>query len=149
LKGQANMEQSITESVLLLFLALAGWLDRKRMMLPVILPAAGALTGILINLLTKQLSILEIAAGTGIGLMMLLVGYASRQALGYGDGLLMAAAGCFLGSMQTSILLLCSLLAAAVVSIILILAKKRGWKDRIPFAPCVLAGFVFMKGIFG
>ena len=86
------MAEIITESTLLLFLALAGWIDRKNLMLPIALIAAGALAGVLVNILTRQKSFLDMAAGTGIGLVMLLIGYASRQALGYGDGLLMAAA---------------------------------------------------------
>ena len=118
------------------------------LMLPVLLLAAGALTGVLLNLLTRQRTFLDIAAGTGIGLVMLLIGYASRQALGYGDGLLMAAAGTYLGWAGTLVLLLCSLMVAAVTSMALLAAKKKSRKDRIAFAPFVLAGFVLMKGGF-
>ena len=143
------MVEMITESTLLLFLALAGWIDRKNLMLPAWLLAVGALAGVLINLLTGQRPLWDIAAGTGIGLVMLLIGYASRQALGYGDGLLMAAAGTYLGGTGTLVLLLCSLLAAAITSMALLAAKKKGRKDRIAFAPFVLAGFVLMKGVFG
>jgi len=143
------MAQLISEATLLFFLALAGWIDRKDLMLPVMLPAAGALAGALINILTGQKSLWDIAAGTATGLVMLLIGYASRQALGYGDGLLMAAAGTFLGGTGTVVLLLCSLLVAAVASMALLAAKKKGRKDRIAFAPFVLAGFVLMKGAFG
>ena len=143
------MAQMIIESTLLLFLALAGWIDRKHLTLPIGLLAAGALAGALINIFSGQRSFLDMAAGAGIGLVMLLIGYASRQALGYGDGLLMAAAGAFLGGTGTLVLLLCSLLVAAVSSMVLLAAKKKGRKDRIAFAPFVLAGFVLMKGVFG
>lgn len=142
------MIQLINESTLLVFLALAGWIDRKTLMLPVSLLAAGALAGVLINTLTGQKSILDMAAGTGIGLVMLLIGYASRQALGYGDGLLMAAAGAYLGCMGTIALLLCSLLIAAITSMALLAARKKNRKDRIAFAPFVLAGFVAMKALW-
>ena len=142
------MAEIITESTLLLFLALAGWIDRKNLMLPIALIAAGALAGVLVNILTRQKSFLDMAAGTGIGLVMLLIGYASRQALGYGDGLLMAAAGVYLGGTETIVLLLCSLLVAAITSIALLAAKKKNRKDRIAFASFVLAGFVLMKAIW-
>ena len=142
-------EIKVTEMVLLLFLFLAAFEDLRSQRLSLILLASGGAGGVLVRILTGTAAVKDMAEGLGLGMVMLLISYAGRQALGYGDGLLMAACGVFLGGIGNVILLLCSLMIAGVYSIILLAAKKKKGKDRLPFAPFVLGGFVLMKGLFG
>lgn len=84
-------------------------------------------------------------AGSMVGLILLLLGFASKEALGYGDGLLLSATGIFLGFQRNCLLLFCAVLCASLFSICLLTAGRKKKEDRIPFAPFVLAGFILQQ----
>ena len=75
------------------------------------------------------------------GVLLLLVYYISRKALGGGDVKLMTVAGLFLGPPILNAMLYGSVIAA-IVSIVLILTKKMNKKDSIPLIPFLYAGIV-------
>ena len=136
------------ELALLLFLAAAACEDYRCRKLPAALICAGGAAGLVLRFLFDREDLQDMILGIGIGAVMLLISYATREALGYGDGLLMGAAGIYLGGVHTLVLLMCSLLTAAIGSIVLLGTKRKKGKDQIPFAPFVLGGFVLMKGVF-
>lgn len=87
---------------------------------------------------------LSIYGGLGFlinGVLLLLVYYISRKALGGGDVKFMTVAGLYLGPPILTAMLYGSVLAA-VVSIILIFAKKINRKDSIPLIPFLYVGTV-------
>lgn len=63
----------------------------------------------------------------------------SRKGIGAGDVKLMAVVGFYMGDRIWDAAVI-SLILAAVWSIGLLLRKRKGWKQEIPFAPFVLAG---------
>jgi Flp pilus assembly protein protease CpaA len=75
-------------------------------------------------------------------ILFLLVYFASRKGLGGGDVKFMAAAGLYLGIQNTLPAILYGAVLSAVTGIILILAKKMGRKDAIPFAPFLYVGIL-------
>lgn len=139
-------EEIIINGILLLFLAAAAWEDMKTGGITVILLASGAMAGVLARIITGHTEVPDMAVGAGIGLVLLIISFGSRQALGYGDGLLLAVSGICLGGMKNLILLLISLVMAALCSAFLVMTGKKKSRDRIPFAPFVLGGFVLMTG---
>ena len=136
------------EMTLLLFLAAAACEDYRSHKIPIVLIAAGGAAGLLLRIFLVRENLQNMILGIGIGLVMLLISFASREALGYGDGMVMAVTGIYLGGTDNLVLLLCSLLTAGIGSILLLCAKHRKGKDSIPFAPFVLGGFILMKGVF-
>lgn len=71
-----------------------------------------------------------------------LVSVITKQALGFGDAKLFAVVGLTLGSFGTYSVMFTSVLVSAVISIFLLIFKKRGRKDSIPFGPCIFIGYI-------
>lgn len=66
----------------------------------------------------------------------------TRQALGFGDAKLFAVIGLTLGSFGTYSVMFTSVLVSAIVSVALLIFKKRSRKDSIPFGPCIYVGYI-------
>ena len=71
-----------------------------------------------------------------------LVSVITKQPLGFGDAKLFAVVGLTLGSFGTYSVMFTSVLVSAVISILLLIIKKRGRKDSIPFGPCIFIGYI-------
>ena len=139
---------SLSRLVLLTFLFAAAWLDQKTGELPLILSGAGATAGTLFCFFTGSSEFPELLPGFLLGflpgMLLLALAFFSKQAVGYGDGAIFLAAGTFLGIEKTVWLLVCALLAAGVVSLLLLVLKKRNKKTSVPVIPFVLAGYVLL-----
>lgn len=73
---------------------------------------------------------------------MLIIALISNGGMGGGDIKLMAAAGLFLGWKNILIAFFFSCLIAGLTGVILIVGKKRGRKDKIPFGPFLALGIL-------
>lgn len=85
--------------------------------------------------------------GAGIFLLITLLGglIAGKEAMGFGDVKFMGALGLFFGWMNIIAVALIAFLIAAIVSITLILTKKKKTDEYIPFGPfIVIASFIVM-----
>jgi len=85
--------------------------------------------------------------GAGIFLIITLLGglIAGKEAMGFGDVILMGALGLFFGWMDMIAISLIAFLLAAVISIALLASKKKKTDEYIPFGPfIVLASFIVM-----
>ena len=82
--------------------------------------------------------------GAGIFLLITLIGgvIAGKEAMGFGDVKLMGALGLFFGWLNMIFISLIAFLLAAIISIGLIVSKKKGTDAYIPFGPfIVIASF--------
>ncbi|MBQ9031932.1 MAG: hypothetical protein IJ106_10860 [Parasporobacterium sp.] len=145
----------ILKLMLLMLLAMAAYEDYQTGTLSLMLLGTGAFAGTAVRILGMEPEVLNTAAGVlsgflaGIapGLVLLILGFASREAVGYGDGLLICVTGIFLGGSGNFLLLLFSLLLAAFGSVLLMILKIRRRTDRIVFAPFVLGGYLLLTGV--
>ena len=83
--------------------------------------------------------LIGLALGFGIFAVVSII---TKQALGFGDAKLFAVVGLTLGSFGTYSVMFTSVLVSAVISIFLLIFKKRGRKDSIPFGPCMYIGYI-------
>ena len=141
-----NIEQ-IFDAVMILFLAILAYQDIRTGMMNVIVIGICGASGLAVRLISGS-GLKDILPGTAVGLAVLILAYVSRQAVGYGDGLVLTASGLYLGLTDNIILLLVSMILCAVTSVILIISGIKKTKDRIPFAPFMLAGYVLMIGVY-
>ena len=91
-------------------------------------------------------------AGAGIFLIITLIGgaIAGKEAMGFGDVKLMGALGLYFGLANILIISVLAFLLGAIISIILIVSKKKKTDEYIPFGPfIVLAAFITMVVPFG
>ncbi len=91
--------------------------------------------------------ILGLIAGGGIFLLITLIGgaIAGKEAMGFGDVKLMGALGLFFGLTTTIMIAVLSFLLGAIISVILLITKKKKSNEYIPFGPfIVIAAFIAM-----
>lgn len=92
-------------------------------------------------------NILGMIVGGGIFLLITLIGgaIAGKEAMGFGDVKLMGAMGLFFGWMNIILISVMAFLFAAIVSIIVLISRKRKMDEYIPFGPfIVVASFITM-----
>ena len=90
-------------------------------------------------------SLLGLLAGGGIFLLITLIGgaIAGKEAMGFGDVKLMGALGLCFGFTTTIMIAIISFLLGAIISIILLITKKKKSNEYIPFGPfIVIATFI-------
>ena len=109
--------------------------------IPIAVTLMGGLAGLGLSIL-HQRSWVEIVTGVIPGLVCLLAGWATREAIGYGDGYLLCAMGMYLSWGDIlGVFMIASFLAGVLGVILLILKKKRG-TDSLPFVPFLLMGAI-------
>lgn len=114
----------------LILLALAAWVV---VTVPECILAGSSCIYILIN---------EGIATVGAVVICVICMLVSRGGLGMGDLKLMATMALFMGISGICYALIFSVFVAFVVSVILLITKKKNRKDVIPFAPFILAGTI-------
>lgn len=85
-------------------------------------------------------NMLGMVIGGGIFLLITLIGgaIAGKEAMGFGDVKLMAALGLFFGWMNIILISVMSFLFAAVVSIVILISRKKKSSEYIPFGPFIV-----------
>lgn len=89
-------------------------------------------------------NILGMLVGGGIFLLITLVGglLAGKEAMGFGDVKLMGALGLFFGWVNMIIISVMAFLFAAIISIIILISRRRKINEYIPFGPFIVVASV-------
>lgn len=83
--------------------------------------------------------------GSSIGLVVILISILTQGKIGMGDGLILCVTGISLGLWNNLELFLTALLLSAILSIILLVAKKVDRKQGIPFVPFIFMAFLIER----
>lgn len=83
--------------------------------------------------------------GAMVGVVLLVFGYFSKEAIGIADGAVILVCGVAFGLYETVTMTFFAALYAGICSIVLLLVKKAGKKSRIPFLPFLLLGYLTMR----
>lgn len=85
-------------------------------------------------------SIIGMLVGGGIFLLITLIGgaIAGKEAMGFGDVKLMGALGLFFGWLNIILISVMSFLLAAIISIIILISRKKKFSEYIPFGPFIV-----------
>ena len=98
-----------------------------------------------VNIFVDRL--LGMVTGAGIFLLITLIGgaIAGKEAMGFGDVKIMGALGLVFGLSDIIMISVLSFLLGAVISIVLLVTKKKGTDEYIPFGPfIIIATFIVM-----
>lgn len=89
-------------------------------------------------------NILGMVVGAGIFLIITFVGglIAGKEAMGFGDVKLMGALGLYFGCMYIIMISVMAFLFAAIVSILILILRRKKANEYIPFGPFIVAGTV-------
>ena len=107
-----------------------------------------AIVGGIISVLFPAYRIGQILLGMGIGGGLLIMSLLSKGGIGVGDGIVVLISGIYLGVQENCFLLLLALLVSSLYSGILWIVKKGDRKQKIPFIPFLLVGYI-MRLVFG
>lgn len=98
------------------------------------------------NLITGEISGLQMLMGAFLGAIFFLIGKYTKEQLGYGDAWIITALGILMGiSGQLSIVLLAFILAGVLSTVLLLIKRKKG-TYQIPFVPFLLFSSLLMIG---
>lgn len=129
----------IVQSILLFF---AGVADIRRKEIKIAYILGMSVVSIACIYMSEQRAVFDIVGGVSIGLCMIGLSLMTREQIGRGDGMVVAAVGAMLGIRScVSVVCLASLLMA-VVSIIILLLRKGNRNTRLPYIPALFAGYV-------
>lgn len=81
---------------------------------------------------------IDISLSVCFGLVIYFLSYISREGLGIGDAMYFVINGFLLSLKENLILFLSGLLIAFIVSIVLIITKRKVNNNSFPFLPCLL-----------
>lgn len=134
----------VVSCTLLGMLGICSYEDIKRKEIHCMTVLFFGLAGILLHLYQREMSIYSLLAGVLVGAGIMLFSALSGGLIGMGDGLVLVVTGIYLGGRENMLLLIVGLQLTAVVSLVLLLLKKRTRKDTIPFIPYLLAAYMGM-----
>lgn len=132
-------------------LGLGSFYDRKSLCLPLwllVLGIAGGMLGLLGMIWREDVQGWQVLMSLLPGILSLGLSFVTKEQIGYGDGLLLLMLGGCLGGKNTVQIWMSGLMVAFVIGAVLLVLKKAGKDSRLPFAPCLLIGHLFI-GIGG
>ncbi len=93
----------------------------------------------------REVSLVSIAGGVGIGVTFLFISYITRESLGYGDSLLIGILGLYLGTIGIVETLIVAWGLAAFAAGIVLIRKRFSKKRTIPFVPFLTGGYMIVS----
>lgn len=94
----------------------------------------------------EDFGIYEAAGGFAIGLCSIGISMMSREQIGRGDGIVIAAVGLVLGARRCMAAVFAAAFIMCIIAIIILLLKRGNRHTKLPFLPAVFAGYVICVG---
>ena len=122
-------------------LIIVAFIDLEHQIIPNKVNLFGFVSGVVLNLFTGNLSLLNMLLGFLVsGGLLFLIAVLSRGGMGGGDIKFGAVMGVFLGWQLALLALLIAFVLGGLGGIVLLALKKKGRKDMIPFGPFLVLG---------
>lgn len=138
----------VTDLFVFLFLITGTIFDLKSRSVPLIVFPIFGIPGICLSLIIGQLKtgqILDWAFGILLGLVFIAISLISDKKLGMGDAFAILVTGIYLGGCAASAVLMYAMMAASILSIIILAMKKASGKTELPFIPFLLLGCIIQQ----
>ncbi len=133
--------QFVPAALLALMLLAISFIDLEHQLVPNAISYPGITLGLLLAIPQGRFTdALFTAAGAGV--LFLLIALVSRGGMGGGDIKLATMLGAFLGWPLTGVAVFAAFVAGASVGVVLLMTRRRGRKDPIPFGPALAVGGV-------
>ncbi|MDE6748759.1 MAG: prepilin peptidase [Lachnospiraceae bacterium] len=138
-----QIDNIITEALVCVLLCICSIFDIRKKELPLLILITGFLTALGIEMwhICKGLETVSgIAESLLPGMFFLLLGFCTREKVGYGDGLMLIILGLFLGFFRCFLILCVGLIFSSVFALILLIFRKAGRNSRLPLIPFLTIG---------
>jgi len=103
-----------------------------------------AIIGIIMNIVAPRYTVLSVAGGVGVGVVMLAFSILSKEKIGKGDALIVMVSGLYLGFMNTLVLVWFSSILAAIFGLITLRKYDNYREAELPFVPFILIGYMIL-----
>lgn len=137
------MGDLIGKAVLLVVFGITAYRDWKEQNICLYMPISAGIAGVFLHLLYQEHSMADMLLGIGVGGLVVLLAWASREAIGVGDGIMLMVSGIFLGAWGNLELLLTALLFVGAAGLFFAVIKRKERDYRVPFLPFVLVAYLF------
>ncbi len=134
--------QLVQSCVLLFTLSFCAWVDWKKQQVYVTVPILASILGLALHIFLQDKTVWDLILGMAAGGICLIAALCTKESIGYGDGIVFAFTGVFLGFWKNICLLYGSLLLAGIFALILMITGKKGRKDRMPVVPFIFTAYV-------
>ena len=131
----------------LMIMLIASYRDIRRReiaLLPIIACGALSVLRVALDLYRGAADPADLLLSLLPGALFLITAYVSREGVGYGDGLLLLAAGPALGFMTALLGATTAVFASGMISGILLTLRRVGRKTKLPFVPFLTFGMGVM-----
>ncbi len=130
------------EIVLFLFLAVCAVFDGFSGKVPLAVVWLGMFLAVCLRIggAMGESGLMEAALSLLPGAGFFLLGFLTREKVGYGDGWALLMIGLFSGLYRCFLILLCGLIAESAVAVVLLALQKINRNHEIPFLPFLLLG---------
>lgn len=134
------------EIFLFFFLAVCAVFDGLKKQIPLAVVWLGMLTAICLRVggVMGEASLFSVALSLVPGAAFFLLGFVTREKVGYGDGWVLLMIGLFLDFPCCLLILLAGLLIESVAALVLLVFRKIQRDKEIPFCPFLLLGMGVM-----
>ena len=131
------------------YLCFLGWLDIRHRKIPLLYLLLGIGVAFSVLFFQEQGMWILSLGGAGIGVAFLGISKITKEAIGYGDSLLILGLGILLGFWQVMGVLVVAFSLTAISSMVLLVLKKMNRRTTLPFIPFLALGFLinFVSGI--
>ena len=127
--------------VLAVALSVQSYWDIRFRQIPIIVTVVAGGIGLLCRMIAG-VELQTLLWGLLPGLICLGIGKITRQAIGYGDGFLLCAMGMILPMEQLLAIGMIAIFFAGLWGLFLLVIRKKGRKDTLPFVPFLLAAYI-------
>jgi leader peptidase (prepilin peptidase)/N-methyltransferase len=133
--------QSLVLTLLATSLLIVSCIDLEHKIVPDVITLPGILAGLFASLFITSVGFINAIVGVCLGGgLFFLIAILSRGGMGGGDIKLVAMIGAFLGWQAVLVTIFLGALSGALVGICLMILKKKGRKDPLPFGPFLAIG---------
>lgn len=137
------MDVLLKGTIVLGLFAVTAYRDWKEKSIYLYIPIIAAIVSIILHLVYRDNSLVDMLSGAGIGAVMILIAWVSKESVGIGDGVMLMVSGLFLGFRANMELFITALLLAGVAALMLMVGMRKERSYRMPFIPFLLVAYVF------
>ncbi len=132
--------------VIVVFLIPCTITDLKSKTIPIWWTVVFGISAMIYQIFWKKQKLEAILFSMIIGVTLLVAAKISNQRIGYGDGIIFLILGLWIGFWDGISLLFFSLILSSIISVYLIIVRRKGRDYRIPFIPFVTAAYIILEG---
>lgn len=126
----------------LIFLGVGSYFDIRDRELPVAFLTFFGFFGILANAFWRYQSLNEVLLGSLPGVSFLMIGWLTKEAIGYGDGIGLVILGIFEGVHGVLSIILGAFLLSGIYGLWSLWGLKKSGSDTMPFYPFLFLAFM-------